>query len=142
MNEYECSYCKCDILATTITNGVDSKTMCPNHLGCFKLEMPLSKEHSCYICGADGVTVKGVIFYEQYEISLCKNHLYNFLNRDLTPCEYFKVVNKLGSSNYMISHRFYDYETGVSLQPIKMDRDKEADDIREQLDAFYRKNKH
>lgn len=141
MDEYECSYCKCDILATTITNGVDTKTMCPNHLGCYKLEMSLSKEHSCYICGSDGATLKESRFYEKYEISLCKNHLYRFLNYDLLPYEYFKVANKLGKLTYMIGSKFYDPETGESLQPRKLDRDKEADGLRKQLNDFYKNKK-
>lgn len=49
---------------------------------------------------------------------LTKDELFRFIERDLTPDEYFKLRDKFGMF-FMIHDDFYDEETGEAIQPVR-----------------------
>lgn len=126
----ECCSCKKDvgIITIEIKDKNDSKFYCPNCICRLvydngesrkiwtKEEFDFEEDEDII----DDITnTSGAIIYKgcDEEYHLKKPVLMRLIRKNLSPMEYFKLVEKYGNDKYMLHDDFYDDATGMAIQP-------------------------
>lgn len=145
-NTYKCSEKNCQVdvgyLISTVDNGKELLALCPNHAAQWVYSSIVKEpfELTTYPTELNGVSVHCEICQETHEfqenekneaylyktktrdeilhISLCKNHLYRLLKRDLAP-EDFHILKNHHGIFHEIHDDFYD-EDGIAMQPMEI----------------------
>lgn len=120
MHSKKCDRCGIEILGNTISNGTDEITLCPNHLIGYEVTFESSPKMPCAVCGEDGYHY--VTFDKDIDTHLCKKHVHQLIDRNLTPEAFFTLYESFPEA-FLLHDDFYDEETGESIQPVPIDRD-------------------
>lgn len=105
-----------DILLNTIETMNGEYTYCQNHIvlrGINGFDFEFTPNTKCEICGNDGVIFRN----SDGEYHLCKSHLEDFLRLNLSPEDFFKLLESHSATEFMLHDDFYDPQTGYAFQP-------------------------
>lgn len=111
-------------ILTTLDNGNERITCCPNHMAMLGIDVfenegvkaqssERTDHHKCECC-YDEHTIE----YKDKEATfyLCKNHLTNLIDLNLSPKDFFTLYSRVGDV-YILHDDFYHPETGEAFQP-------------------------